>query len=98
MKAENKTTIHNRTIRLTELPIGQFCCKSEMLITINYVEDQNIQRLDLAVALDNVIIPAIIKAINQKDLIKEAISGLQTFGGAAVEDTLNKLKQILNSK
>lgn len=64
MNAENKTTPHNRTIRLTNIPLGQHCRHSEMQIKISYVESDG-ARIDLAVALDHVIIPAIIDAINK---------------------------------
>ena len=65
MKAENKTTEHNRTIHLTGIE-GDV---PEMLITVNYVAKPNDSLCYLAVALDNVVIPAIIDGINTPDLL-----------------------------
>lgn len=63
MKAENETTDHNRTIKLTQIPSPDV---SSMEITINYVHGDNEQgRIYKAVALDNIVIPAIISALNR---------------------------------
>jgi hypothetical protein len=60
MKAENTTTDHNRTIRITDIPDKDF---PELLITICYVDDER-SRCGKAVVLDNIVIPAIIKGLN----------------------------------
>lgn len=61
MKAENKTTDHNRTIRLSDIP-GY---NGDLLITLGYVNDDNSGVVDKAVCLDNVVIPTIIDLINE---------------------------------
>ena len=67
MKAENTTTDHNRTLRLTEIP-GDIL--SEMQICISYPKIQNEgnggpSTVENAVTLDKFVIPAIIDAINK---------------------------------
>lgn len=65
MKAENKTTEHNRTIRLTEIPDpDDKRLLPELTITINYIQGDGVPILDKAVTLDSVVIPLIIEAIN----------------------------------
>ncbi len=64
MKAENVTTGHNRTIRLTEIPGDEL---KTLLITITYVEVTNDGGVIYkAVTLDNVVIPLIMAAINER--------------------------------
>lgn len=64
MKVENDTTGHNRTLRFTNLPkliLGEF------LVTISYVSKHNEPGiLAKAMALDKIIIPSIIEAINDR--------------------------------
>lgn len=57
MYADNKSTNHNRTIKLTNLP-GEM---KELEITINYTGQGNASK---GVCLDGVVIPRIIAAIN----------------------------------
>jgi hypothetical protein len=57
MKADNTSTDHNRTIRLTEVP-GDV---PELLITVGYVQTN----VPVAITLDKVVIPAIIEALNR---------------------------------
>jgi hypothetical protein len=66
MKAENLTTDHNRTIRLTGIPSKHPHDPVEMLITINYIhkDGDGSAVIDKAVTLDSTVIPAIINAIN----------------------------------
>lgn len=63
MKADNKNTTHNRNIRFTDLP-GE---TDALTVYLNYTNDDAIGRSRKAVCLDNVVIPAIIKAINEQD-------------------------------
>lgn len=64
MKADNTSTPHNRTIRLTEIEGGEL---SELDITINYTKVPNDDKVVYkAVTLDGVVIPALIKAINDQ--------------------------------
>jgi len=72
MKAENKTTEHNRTIRLTGID-GDV---PAMLITINYVARRNDSLCCLAVALDNIVIPAIINSTNNVPDLLAALNNL----------------------
>lgn len=67
MKAENTTTGHNRTIRLTEIPDNGKGSLRELVITINYklFGDNDPYTVDKAVTLDGVVIPTIIEAINK---------------------------------
>lgn len=65
MKAQNDTTGHNRTIRITEIPEHPHRYLSEMSITIGYLREGDGSIIDKAVTLDNVIIPAIIEALNK---------------------------------
>jgi hypothetical protein len=58
MKAENTTTGHNRTIKITEIP-GPYLNK--LTITVNYVDGGCVVK---ARTLDSIIIPEIIKALN----------------------------------
>jgi hypothetical protein len=60
MIAENTTTGHNRTIRIMDISDEDF---PELLVTVNYVDDDR-SRCGKAVVLDNIVIPAIIKALN----------------------------------
>lgn len=72
MKAENKTTEHNRTIHLTGIE-GDI---PEMLITVNYVAKPNDSLCHLGVALDNTVIPAIINGINNAPDLLAALNNL----------------------
>jgi hypothetical protein len=72
MKAENKTTEHNRTVHLT----GIEGCTPEMLITVNYVAKPNDSLCYLAVALDSIVIPAIIDGINNAPDLLAALNDL----------------------
>lgn len=66
MKAENETTGHNRTLRITGIP-GAEAPLRELCITIGYVSGSNDGAvIDKAVTLDSVVIPAIIEAINRR--------------------------------
>lgn len=65
MKANNDSAItgHNRTIKLTEIP-GDL---NEMYITINYtfsLSDGD-RVMSKAIALDSVVIPTIVRLINE---------------------------------
>ena len=60
MKAENKTTVNNRTIRLTELP-GTDDTLTELVIVVNYQGESNCLK---GVTIDSIVIPAILKALN----------------------------------
>ena len=75
MKAENKTTNHNRTIKITGLPQEHHDDLTELEITTNYKtipNDGNV--VSKAIALDKIVIPAIIEALNgNKDQLVEAI-------------------------
>lgn len=66
MKAENDTTGHNRTLRIHDIPDPEGKgYMPTLVITINYaIERDDGQRVQRAVTLDNVVIPAIIKALN----------------------------------
>ena len=67
MQAENSTTEHNRTIRVTGIPAKHPLDRTELLITIGYVDDENDgDRIHKAVALDNHVIPEIIAALNER--------------------------------
>ena len=69
MKAENTTTDHNRTIRFMDLvghrgePMTGMDGKTELQVSLHYVRENNAYD---GVALDNAVIPAIIKAVNQE--------------------------------
>jgi hypothetical protein len=65
MQATNEGTGHTRTIKLTGIPdIGKGLL-TELTITVNYTQEPNDGRvLDKAVTLDSVVIPEIIRAIN----------------------------------
>ena len=64
MKADNTTTEHNRTIKVSGILDADM---PEMLITITYVRETNDANiLNKAIALDNLVIPAIIKALNKE--------------------------------
>ncbi len=72
MKADNQSTDHNRTVHITNIkPHGIWAklniCNlpTELTITINYKEDGPGTTLEKAVTLDSVVIPAIIKALNE---------------------------------
>jgi hypothetical protein len=66
MKAENKTTGHNRFIRVTGLPPTRYNTPKSMTIRIEYDLNDDISPLVKAIALDHIVIPAIIKALNRK--------------------------------
>lgn len=63
MKASNESTEHNRIIHLS----GIKGYNTEMDISIRYVADTG---MGLAVDLDNVIIPEIIRSLNFCDNLK----------------------------
>lgn len=67
MKVENETTGHNRTLRLTGIEGDRRKCGvlPELTITISYVNDDG-HGIYKAITLDNVVIPAIIKALNRQ--------------------------------
>lgn len=65
MKVDNTSTDHNRTLRFRDITYQHGLNDGnnylrEMLVTVNYVPNDKPQ----AVVLDNIIIPAIINAIN----------------------------------
>lgn len=60
MKAENKTTGHNRIIRFTDIP-SEGNLPREMEVEIRYVGESNGAK---GIALDNIIIPAILKGLS----------------------------------
>lgn len=63
MQVENKTTDHNRTLRFSGLS-GDLM--PELVVTLNYQKTTNDPDiLYKAITLDNVVIPAILKAVNQ---------------------------------
>lgn len=61
MKATNEGTGHNRNILLTEIPGGIL---NNLRISVTYHNDSPGRTIDKAVCLDNVVIPAILNAIN----------------------------------
>lgn len=67
MKVENDTTGHNRTLRFTNLPKLMSNELSEVVVTICCVSKHNEPGvLAKAMALDKIIIPSIIEAINDR--------------------------------
>jgi hypothetical protein len=71
MKATNDDTDHNRTIRLSEIPIpaeelrGASPLFTELTITVNYVTVPNDGQVGTkGVTLDRYVIPALLAAIN----------------------------------
>lgn len=75
MKADNLTTDHNRTIKLTELPTCAFGVgrdlPAELTITVMYQRCPGDRTLDSAVSLDSVVIPEIIRAINNHGVVTQ---------------------------
>jgi hypothetical protein len=66
MHADNTTTDHNRTIRITDIPYNLAAgIIPELTITINYAND-SLPVIDKAITLDNIIIPTIISLINNQ--------------------------------
>ena len=63
MKAENQSTGHNRTIKITEID-QKSNLPTEITITVTYKANENIAVVDQAVLLDKFIIPQIVKALN----------------------------------
>ena len=59
MKAENTSTGHTRNIQITEIEGGEV---ENLVIRLDYGSEANVLK---AITLDNIVIPAIIKAINQ---------------------------------
>jgi hypothetical protein len=68
MKADNsfKTTGDNRTIRITDLPAHLGLAGNTLDITINYIDHNDGGRLNNAVALDEFVIPRIMRGLNAK--------------------------------
>ncbi len=90
MKADNTTTPHNRTIRLTEIPSGKHGALSELSIKIGYVsDDPKIGDGHRGVTIDSVVIPMIVEAIN-------AGSTVLTPDGKAPTDELDKAAHLWN--
>jgi hypothetical protein len=67
---------HNRTLVITDI-FDEYM--KEMKISINYVDENDGNRIYRAVTLDNVIIPAIIKAINENPMLNWRVDK-QTHG------------------
>jgi hypothetical protein len=63
MKAENVTTGSSRIIRISGIP-GDM---PELLITVGYCREQDGGTVNKAVVLDSLVIPEIIRAINDAD-------------------------------
>lgn len=63
-----RVTIKGRTLNFTDLPDytdeGTPVTVGDLEVTINYTDRTEDSRVSKAIALDNVIIPAIVKAIN----------------------------------
>lgn len=75
MKADNTSTGHNRTIRLTEIP----GLPSELTITVNYVQVANDgDAVKKAVCLDGVVIPEIVRALNNCHDLDGFFKGLKS--------------------
>jgi hypothetical protein len=68
MRAENKTTEHNRTIRVTGIP-GEM---PELVILVDYAGDCNVEK---AVVLDGTVIPAIIDSLNGDTIPMSVLRG-----------------------
>lgn len=63
MKAENDSTPHNRTIKLTEIG-GEYL--HELEIYVNYTSTPNDGGMaEKGCTLDKIVVPAIIEAINK---------------------------------
>ena len=59
--------VHARCLKVTGLPVAGLSDLAELTFTIRYVEEENDgHRLDKAITLDNVVIPAILRALNTK--------------------------------
>lgn len=75
MQAENETTGHNRTIRVTGIPTAHKDDVSEMNVNVMYGHGNNEGGLiHKAVALDDIIIPRIVAALNHEEATAEEIA------------------------
>ena len=56
----------DRKIILTDIPAhGEFVAPSRIVLSLNYIDDDDSGRVQKAIALDNTIIPKIVDLINQ---------------------------------
>lgn len=84
MQATNEGTGHNRTIKLTGIPDPEGKgLLSELTITVNYTYGFNDadKVVDRAVTLDSVVIPEIIRAINNCGQLDGFFRGMTTKEG-----------------
>jgi hypothetical protein len=74
MKAENTTTGHTRFIRITDIP-GDM---PELIISVSYHKFSNEgNAVAKAVVLDNLVIPEIIRSINNCGEINSLFNGIK---------------------
>lgn len=104
MKAENQTTGHNRTIRFTDIPSdndpGHKNDVRELLVHIKCVENHEEGVVFQAIALDHVVIPAIIQAINASPWLpipKDIYERLRQFAAENGRTWRAKLRRLWNT-
>lgn len=57
----------NRKIVFTDIPAhGEFEAPSRIVISLNYIDDDDSGRVQKAIALDNTIIPKIVDLVNKE--------------------------------
>lgn len=78
MIAENVSSDHNRTIVFKDLPILEGMTLPSLTITVNYDGDGD-SDVHKGITLDNVVIPAIILAVNNHVALNERVTRLQSW-------------------
>jgi hypothetical protein len=97
MKASNKYTNHNRTVIFSELPVANKYDLTELEVQLKYTENTNDgNRCGKAIAIDNAVIPGIIKAVNNHNYMLTACkSVLESLTRNLDEAYLPETKQLL---